>query len=213
MLKLLSPQQAQVFVDVGANRGQSIESMRIFHPNSNIIAFEPNPHLIHDLNHKYSTAKNLKVIEMALGASSGKTKLHIPYYKNCMLDGLASILPERPRTWLDENPLLCFRAESLSIRSVEVEIRKLDDYDLNPSFIKIDVEGWEHDVVLGAEQTIRKSKPLLMIESAHPHSPVFDLLHEIGYRVLEDRQPGPQSIGDLPLNRVFAPNGGPYKSF
>lgn len=45
------------------------------------------------------------------------------------------------------------------------ELVKTDD--LHPSFIKIDVEGAEYEVLLGAEKTLRKFHPTLMTE-LHP---------------------------------------------
>lgn len=47
----------------------------------------------------------------------------------------------------------------------EVDVRTLDSYKLDEvDFIKIDVEGFEHPVVRGAVETIRKWRPLLIVE-------------------------------------------------
>lgn len=49
--------------------------------------------------------------------------------------------------------------------NVEVEVRTLDSFDLpEVDFIKIDVEGWEHNVVKGAVETIRKWRPTMIVE-------------------------------------------------
>ncbi|MBL8030446.1 MAG: FkbM family methyltransferase [Candidatus Doudnabacteria bacterium] len=53
----------------------------------------------------------------------------------------------------------------------KVVVKKLDDYintqaDLVPNFIKIDVEGFEFEVLIGAEETISKFKPVLYVEIA-----------------------------------------------
>jgi FkbM family methyltransferase len=42
---------------------------------------------------------------------------------------------------------------------------KLDDYDLKPDYMKIDVEGNELEVLRGSEQTIMKYKPRMIVES------------------------------------------------
>ena len=42
--------------------------------------------------------------------------------------------------------------------------KKLDDYKLNPSFIKIDIEGHEYECILGSLKTIKKCNPILMVE-------------------------------------------------
>jgi hypothetical protein len=56
------------------------------------------------------------------------------------------------------------------------------------NFIKIDVEGFEQEVILGAHATILKSKPLLLIEleERHRKDSVFDtasyLKENFGYK-------------------------------
>jgi FkbM family methyltransferase len=47
----------------------------------------------------------------------------------------------------------------------KVELKKLDDYELtNVDFIKIDVEGYENQVVLGAKETLLRNKPIIIVE-------------------------------------------------
>ncbi len=60
-----------------------------------------------------------------------------------------------------------------------------------PSFIKIDVEGMECDVLLGGEQTIRRLRPVIMVEEnglgeryGYPLGSVHALLSGWGFRQL-----------------------------
>jgi hypothetical protein len=47
----------------------------------------------------------------------------------------------------------------------EIESKRLDNFEfLNVGLIKIDVEGWELEVLKGAVNTINKFKPVLLIE-------------------------------------------------
>ena len=47
----------------------------------------------------------------------------------------------------------------------KVELKKLDDYELiDVDFIKIDVEGYENQVVLGAKETLLRNKPIIIVE-------------------------------------------------
>lgn len=47
----------------------------------------------------------------------------------------------------------------------KVELKKLDDYGFTDiDFIKIDVEGYENQVVLGAKETLLRNKPIIIIE-------------------------------------------------
>ena len=47
----------------------------------------------------------------------------------------------------------------------EVQVARLDDYRFSDvSFMKIDVEGWELEVLAGAIKTLKSSRPMILIE-------------------------------------------------
>lgn len=47
----------------------------------------------------------------------------------------------------------------------DIQITTLDAFELDDvDFIKIDVEGFEHNVILGAEDTIKRNKPVMVVE-------------------------------------------------
>jgi FkbM family methyltransferase len=70
-----------------------------------------------------------------------------------------------------------------------VKIDRLDDvYSGVPSIIKIDVEGLEYQVVLGAENIIRKYKPALYIEIFDfDTSPIVPFIKNLGYDTIVKR--------------------------
>lgn len=46
----------------------------------------------------------------------------------------------------------------------DVKVTTIDAIDVAPDFIKMDVEGLEYHALLGAEKTIKKYKPVIMLE-------------------------------------------------
>lgn len=82
----------------------------------------------------------------------------------------------------------------------EISIITLDEADLDPiSVLKIDVEGHEADVLLGAEQTIRRWRPYIVAEELAGHREVDDLIRDLGYRRL------PIDLASTPT-RLYSPS-------
>lgn len=79
----------------------------------------------------------------------------------------------------------------------KVEIRKLDDIIQEenlekPDFIKVDVEGYEFNVLLGGEKVIRESLPILFIEIIYSlkngfvnknYKQTLGFIRNLGYKV------------------------------
>jgi FkbM family methyltransferase len=64
-------------------------------------------------------------------------------------------------------------------RLITVPVRTLDSYGLNDvDYLKIDVEGFEANVIKGGEATIRKCRPVIMVEQkpGNPQRYGFDQL-------------------------------------
>lgn len=75
----------------------------------------------------------------------------------------------------------------------QVDMKKLDDFEYdNLDFVKIDVEGYENKVILGAENTLKKHKPIIIVEQKKYSSrygedefQALDTLQRYGANVLE----------------------------
>ena len=82
---------------------------------------------------------------------------------------------------MNENTVYFFDANKLKIEKITVEIKTLDSFQLKPEFIKIDVEGFEYQVLLGSEETIKKNRPILLIEGVAKDDNVHRQLQEWEY--------------------------------
>ena len=84
-----------------------------------------------------------------------------------------------------------------STTGLMVQTSTLDSHNLeNVDFIKIDVEGYEPEVLQGAERTITTHNPVLFIEVLNKYkqtSPVFDILASYGYT----------QVGQVAENYIF----------
>lgn len=64
------------------------------------------------------------------------------------------------------------------------QIQRLDTYELAPSLIKIDTQGSECDVVLGAINTIREHSPVIVVEQSTSHAALALLIISFKYKCM-----------------------------
>lgn len=174
-----------LFLDIGSNRGDAIQSILMQRPDARVMAFEPNTHLTDKVKKIYKNDPRVEVQNFGLGSKPGSFELFIPFYNRYMFDGLASFKERRARRWL-ENRLYGFRSEKLHIERMVCEVKRVDDLQLDPYFIKIDVQGFEYDVLVGARNTLATSQPILLIET--PDSREIEFLSSLGYKPYVYRQ-------------------------
>jgi FkbM family methyltransferase len=124
-----------LFIDIGANVG-SYTILAAAVSGSSVVAFEPIPTTYVRLLENIQVNTGLRVIALneGLGAESG----HLLFSVN--LDAENHVLP----------PDVIVEGESISVK-----VNTLDDAvrDLNPIMIKIDVEGFETEVIRGGLET------------------------------------------------------------
>jgi FkbM family methyltransferase len=143
--------KGDVFIDVGANIGMmSLFASEIVGDNGKVICFEPNPitRAILIENIQENNFKNIEVSHYAIGSKSENATIYDRWDTN---RGSATLIkPE-------------FETESY-----DVSVIKLSEYDLNSkkiAMIKIDVEGYELEVLKGIEDIISsENAPMLMVE-------------------------------------------------
>jgi len=155
-----------VILDIGANIGTHtvgiINYFKKYPPtNTTIISFEPQKIMYDALCHNVKQSEpNINFILHNVGLSDKNNIIYniVPDYKNTdNPGGFGLVFNDKPTN----NP-----------REEKVSINTLDIFDLsNISFIKIDVEGHENEVIKGAENTIKKSKPVMIVEilGGHPY--------------------------------------------
>ena len=162
-------------LDIGANIGYNSLMFSDYGP---VHAFEPLFHKIVQLNIENNKLKN-EVCVFACALSNEKTisKMYLP--NRAVGTGLRNY----------GGSSLCKQEFSDADTETEVECYKLDDiYNGRPSIIKIDVEGHELEVLKGAENTIKKYMPTLLIEIFDfDNNEVPKYLNSIGYDDPEER--------------------------
>jgi FkbM family methyltransferase len=146
-----------VCIDVGCNKGFILDGCIKHCINGTFHAFEPIPLLARLLRHKYRRNGRVTVHQLALSSSDGEEKFFI----DVAADGLSG---------------LRIRDTGRKTKPVVVQVGRLDGLlsDIEPHFIKIDVEGAELEVLKGAVETLKRAKPIVVFEHGIGGADFFD---------------------------------------
>jgi FkbM family methyltransferase len=175
----------QLFLDVGANYGQTAASMRLLHPEARIVSYEPNTELAAKISELFRSDAKVAVKPIGLSDTAGQFDLYVPYYGNFPYPGLASLSEHEARSWLSSETLYFFRPENVHIKKIQCRIGTLDEQQLAPYFIKIDVQGAEFEMLQGGATTLRHHHPILLIESPGRDPRIAAFLASLGYQEFE----------------------------
>ena len=129
--------------DIGANYGNRSEVFLKL--GAKVVAFEPQPKPLKFLKRKFSN--RIIIEDKALGSKQGKSNLFI---------STATSLTSMSEEWIERVKRGRFKHEKWN-KIIEVEVTTLDkliDKYGKPDFCKIDVEGYEFEVLMGLTQPI-----------------------------------------------------------
>ena len=138
VLKLLN--SGDLFFDIGAHLGE--KSKKILDKNLKIVMLEPLPQCVKQLRENFKNINNVQILEKAVGRTVGNMKLEV----NSKIPTISTMA----KHWKNGR----FSNQEWD-QKISVEVTTLDRlikiYGL-PNYIKIDVEGFELDVILGLSQ-------------------------------------------------------------
>ncbi|MFZ4121665.1 MAG: FkbM family methyltransferase [Caulobacterales bacterium] len=152
---------AGVVLDVGAHAGQFARMFAQIAGDGHVFSFEPSPYArsVLEAAVKWRAVGNITVVAKGLGDAPGVLELATPIKRRGSLGfGLAHVPA-------DGESAAGQRRDRIEIETIDgfVAARGLKRLD----FIKVDVEGFEGRVMAGAQETLRRFKPAVLLE-LHP---------------------------------------------
>ena len=161
-------------IDVGACGGEYSYIMAGYFQR--VLSVEPTSEMTKKL--RVSLPSNCEVIQCALGKVCGEVNLRIPQIANDKMHALAT-LANHDFDFSNIGTVDIVKVTQSTIDTLASE------RNLRPSFIKIDVEGYEGEVLFGSRETIERCRPILMVEIEKRHNKnfgeIFILLTTYGY--------------------------------
>lgn len=168
----LFPREARlnpgVIVDVGANRGEWTRGIAALLGGNHFFAYEPNPAVYRELE---ETTKHLPITlrQAAVGAAPGSVTLQVEGVHQ-----LSSVLPLRHELReIHDSPIERLQLKEVPLVTLDEELEAVSEIGI----LKLDVQGYEQQVLRGARSVLRRTR-VLMIEMLYRSYYIGDLTFE-----------------------------------
>lgn len=148
-IKLLNHNNIDVILDIGANIGQYGGEMRALGFKGEIISFEPLKAAFEKLKKNAEKDSKWSVFNCSIGERDGQATINIA--KNSVSSSLLDNLPQLT----DSAPEAAFiEKEVIDIKKLDTIFESLNIKNKN-IYLKIDTQGYEEMVLLGAQESLK----------------------------------------------------------
>lgn len=176
-LKQLQHHRVDVVLDVGANEGQYARHLRGIGYKGRIVSVEPLAAPFETLQRSASSDPRWDAVQMGLGAEDREVLAHVP--TDTRFSSIRQPLPA----------LHAFDDDSRPVRTERIDVRRLDgvfDQLVQPHervFLKVDTQGYELEVLDGADGVLDRLVGLRLEMSLAPLYEGEPLANEVLQRV------------------------------
>lgn len=143
-----------LLLDVGANVGQTMLSVKSAYPAIEYIGFEPNPICVNYLNKliRVNHLQNARIFPFALSSTNGVAE----FFKGYAHDPRATMHKEFFTEAVTSEIIPMLRFDDL--KNIQVNKKVV---------VKVDVEGAELDVLKGMSRLLQQASPVIICEVLH----------------------------------------------
>lgn len=150
--------QGSLCFDVGANIGETVDLFRSI--GVKVIAIEPQAGCAAYLRKKYRNDNQVTIVEKAISTQEGKAQMLA-----CEANQL-STLSEDFKQALDKSQRFGELPDYKRIDVLTTTLEAMIQEYGRPDFLKIDVEGWEHEVL----KSLKSQVPFISFEYTYPEN-------------------------------------------
>lgn len=149
----------QIFFDVGANLGQSINRFKKINSKSQIHSFEPTPELYEHLKKEFGFDQSIKLNNQGVAEVNGAINFYV--YKYHKINSAVPV-DKKSKFLKSRNLALKTRNEGEkedSEKIIKINVTSIDEYCKNKSvneidLIKIDTQGYETKILEGMKNML-----------------------------------------------------------
>jgi len=161
---LLRAVPSALFIDIGANVGQTLLKVRGEYPEVPYVAFEPNPHCVHYLHELIRQNPTLHDVVLYPVGLADRVQM-IPLIVEYDTDSQGTVV--RDFREADE--------KKQQILVALVDTKCIEHFKTEHYIFKIDVEGGELEVLVGLREVLRQHRPPVICEVLPAYSPTHSV--------------------------------------
>lgn len=174
-----------IIFDIGANKGQSIKFFSQIFDKPKIYAFEPSPRTFGFLKKFVEHLEGLEVLIYQIGI--GDKEQTINFYESILSETSTFALPDRDSDYLKRKNRILFQNFETAFISIPARLTTIDAFlnenkVLRIDVLKIDVEGFELEVIRGARQALKDGKVKIVQFERHTdemRENTYPVIHEL----------------------------------
>ena len=163
IFKYLNKLDIEMIIDIGAHKGEFLENMLKIEKINSFYAFEPQKNIFNQLNEKFLNNRKITMFNFAMDEEITKKKLKIN-----KLSSTSSLAEINEKSLYLKFKNFLTQAKSNFEYEYEVQTSTVDkifeSISLKKTLLKIDVEGFEINVIKGSKIKL-KEIPFILIEN------------------------------------------------
>ena len=161
IFKYLSELDIEKIIDIGAHKGEFLERMLKLEKVNSFYAFEPQKNVFEELNERFSDNEKVTLFNYAMDKEIANKKLRINKFS--MTSSLAEY--NEKSFYLKIKNFLTFSKSNFE-NEYEIQTKTVDkifeDISLEKTLLKIDVEGFEMNVIEGSQAKLKQIEFILL---------------------------------------------------
>ncbi len=188
-------------IEVGGHIGYiSLYFSKLVGREGIVYVFEPGINNLPYLKNNVKEKHNIIVIDKGVGSCNARMPFYIENLSgqnNSFIKDFQGFINNKRNSFV----------KNISVKEVTVDVIRLDDFIIEnkifPNFIKIDVEGFEFEVIKGMSYILKNIQPILMIEIQDNYKSIYDIMKNENYLMFNDNLKLIENHNELSGNTFF----------